>query len=53
MEMKNSELNGIILVVGTIVLATGVWIEYTFGMSLITLGATWIATGLLAKGDEE
>jgi type IV secretory pathway TrbD component len=53
LQMKKSEINGIVLLVGTLVLAVGVWIEYTFGMALITLGTSWIVAALLANGDEK
>ncbi len=51
--MSKSEINGNILMAGTVILTIGVWIEWSFGAALVTLGVTWIIAACLADGGEE
>lgn len=46
---ERATANGNVFMVGTIVLFVGVWVVWSFGPAMVTLGASWMLGALFSS----
>ena len=49
---SKAEINGSVLLVGIGILSIGTWIVWSFGISVMVMGASVMGAALIAKGDD-